>query len=628
MNKRIVSAGLLSVMAITSLTGCGVAGENIESYPLVPALSQQEVIDYYKESLNYDTIASRTTKVNRVTYELTDVSDEVKNKLKNMALEIQKLLGKDSVQITEGLDPNIHQYIKYVIDDKVLSGAKLAQVKEALGYYFVDVEYDVKPGTTGMFNSNIKWLGIHGAFVEDSKGNITIDGSYTAKADQAMAEYKQENPLYKKATSPVAGARQSPNDVSTYNKVAGMSLNQTAIMPPLSNVYKTPAASENISGYCIFPQGAFTLKDFGYSRSKMEGTATLRYVFKKDVMDPDKIEFTNVYVTNYSINTDSIEIDEQTVAPEFVMVEAEKIMERADRAICNNDLAALASGNIFDDIGVAALYGNMENYCYLQRHMSKLTNIVGRKDGKYLIGFETTVQESPKGTGTNGTYVWNGYIVVQQEGTEFHITDYIITDMNMVTEPQISADSTIMKRLAALNLTGEVTEEEKEGIKQLMQNLYDASTNRQLDGMYACFNTDTNLLSSTHREYLNSQLRGWLLKHGTNKASNYMGVVSQWIGGADDQVEFFTNELIEYVDAGVGLYMQNYYLVSRFNDTWVIDEMKVVESKDVSGAELQSIKQSLQNNKSVTVENADNNVKDESDSERQQQTEEQQQEAE
>lgn len=621
MNKRIVSLGLVSTLAVTSLTGCGITGSNIESYPLVPALSQQEVIDYYKESLEYDTIASRTTKVNSVTYELTDVTDEVKNKLKGMALEVQKLLSKDEVKITDGMNPNIHQYIKYVIDDKVLSNAKLAQVKEALGYYFVDIQYDIKAGNTGVFNSNIKWLGIHGAFLEDLGGNITIDGSYTSKADAAVAEYKQENPLYKRATSPVAGVRQSPNDVELYNQVAGMSLTQTAVMPKLSNVYKIPAASGNISGYCIFPQGAFTLKDFGYSRSKMNGTATLRYVFKKDVMDPEKIEFTNVYVMNYKIDAGSLEIDEQTVAPDFVMTEAEKIMERADRAICNNDLSALASGNIFDDIGVATLYGNMENYCYLQRHMSKLTNIVGRKDGKYLIGFETTVQESPKGTGTNGTYVWNGYVVVQQEGAEFHITDYVITDMNMVVEPQIDVDSTIMKRLAALNLTGEVTDDDKAGIKELMQNLYTASTNRQLDAMYDCFNTDTNLLSSTHREYLNSQLRGWLLKHGTNKASNYMGVVSQWIGGADDQVEFFTNELIEYVDAGVGLYMQNYYLVSRFNDKWVIDEMKVVESKDVEGSELQSIKESLTNNKSVNVENADNSVKDESDENRAEQEE-------
>ena len=41
--------------------------------------------------------------------------------------------------------------------------------------------------------------------------------------------------------------------------------------------------------------------------------------------------------------------------------------------------------------------------------------------------------------------------------------------------------------------------------------------------------------------------------------------------------------------------------------------MKVVESKDVSGAELRSIRESLESGKSITVEDADNKIKDEFD---------------
>ena len=232
----------------------------------------------------------------------------------------------------------------------------------------------------------------------------------------------------------------------------------------------------------------------------------------------------------------------------------------------------------------------------------------------YLLDFESTVQEGPKSSTTDGTYVLKGYLVVQQEDTEFHITDYLVTSMEMVSEPEIDTESTILKRLAALNLTGEVTDDAKTGIKELMSNLYKASTERQLQGMYDCFDTDTNLLSSTHREYLNAQLRSWLLKKGTNSSSTYTGVVSQWIGGADNQVEFFTNELIEYNGHNLGLYMQNYYLVSNYDNKWVIDEMKVVESKDVTGDELNSIRESIASGKSITVENADNKVRDESNS--------------
>lgn len=609
MNKRVVSVSLLAVMAMSTLSGCG-ASENPKDIPLVPALSQKEVIDYYKQSLAYDTIASRTVKPNQVTYEMQDVTGDMKNVVAGEAGKIEALLARNNITLSDGMDPSIHQYIKYVLDDKQLTRDNIAHVREALGYYFVDIEYKLSAKTPGTFNENVKYLGINGAFKQDfSTKEVSVDSVFMQKANSDVQKYLAENPTYKTEVSPVAGVRAPLSDVVLYNRAAGISLKQTAMMPPLSMVYAYPA--EGLSGYCLFPQGSFTLRDFNYSRSKMSGAATLRYVFKKDILDPSKIEFTNVYVTDYKLNN-APELDPGAVAPEFVKVEAEKLMERSDRAISNNDISALMSGKIYDDIGVAALYGNMRNFCYNQRHMSKVKSIVGREDHKYLIEFETLTQEGPKGSGTTGTYVQTGYMVVQQESTEFHITDYVITDFKMTKEPQINLESTIMKRLAALNLTGEVTDDAKAGINELMTKLYTSSTERQLQEMYECFNTDTNLLSSTHREYLNSQLRSWLIKHGTNSKSTYAGVVSQWIGGADNQVEFFTNELIDYEGKDNGLYMQNYYLVSSYDDKWVIDEMKVVESKDVSGAELESIREALQTGKSISVENADNEVKKQS----------------
>lgn len=609
MNKKVISVSLLAIMTMSTLSGCG-ASENPKDIPLVPALSQKEVIDYYKQSLAYDTIASRTVKPNQVTYEMQDVEGSAKQLVSDAATKIESLLARNSVTLADGMDPSIHQYIKYVLDDKQLARDSITHVREALGYYFVDIDYNLSPKSPGTFNENMKYLGINGAFKQDySTGEVSVDTVFMQKANSDVEKYLAENPTYKTEASPVAGVRAPLSDVSLFNKAAGISLKQTALMPPLSMVYAFPG--ESLSGYCLFPQGSFTLRDFKYSRSKMSGTATLRYVFKKDILDPSKIEFTNVYVTSYKLNN-TPEIDETAVAPEFVRTEAEKILERSDRAISNNDIPALMSGKIYDDMGVAALYGNMRNYCYNQRHMSKVKSIVGRNDHKYLIEFETLTQEGPKGSGTTGTYVQTGYMVVQQETTEFHITDYVITGFEMTKEPQINLESTIMKRLAALNLTGEVTEDAKKGINELMTKLYESSTERQLQEMYGCFNTDTNLLSSTHREYLNSQLRGWLIKYGTNSKSTYAGTVSQWIGGADNQVEFFTNELIEYTGRDNGLYMQNYYLVSNYDDKWVIDEMKVVESKDVSGAELASIKEAIQAGKTISVENADNEVKNQS----------------
>lgn len=608
MNKKGIILGLTAIMIVT-LSGCS-SGSKVSNVPLVPALSEKEVVDYYKKALSYDTIATRTNKKNEITYETIDVADEgIKNTIIAETGKIEGLLAKDEVTLTDALNINTHQYIKYILDDKRLTKTNIRSVKEALGHYFVDVEYSTTPQDVGQFNDNTKYLGLNGAYKTIyTTGEVVVNGEFMSYADGAVAEYKRLNPTYTRVWSPVEGVRAHLNDVKLYNKVAGMSMGDTTSIPELKTMYKYPTAG--LSGYGLFPQGAFTLRDFGYSRSSSTGTAVLRFVFKRDIMDPSKIEFKNVYMTEFKLNG-APTIDESAVVPDFVFTEAEKIIERSDRAISNTDITALVSGNIYDDIGVGVLYGNMNKYVFHQRHMSKVKNVVGRKDHKYLVEVETLVQEGPKGTDSIGTYVYNGYVVVQQENTEFHITDYVMTSMTMEKEPQINMENTILKRLAALNLTGEVTEEAKAGITELMNKLYAGSTNRMLDEMYDCFNTDTNLLSSTHREYLNSQLRGWLTKLGVNTPATYTGSVSQWIGGAENQVELFTTELIDYEGKNKGLYMQNYYLVSSYGDKWVIDEMKVIESKDVSGEELSSIRSTIQSGASASVENPDNNVKNE-----------------
>lgn len=600
--NKYISIGLSAFIGIPLLSGCGIT-RNPGDIPLVQALSQKEVADYYKQSMDYETIATRSVKPERVTYELTEVTGNIAKSVCAGVKEIEDILSKNSVPAGGEVSPEIFEYIKYILDDKKLTEGEVVNVSEGLGHYFVDKKYRVTAAARGTFKEAVKYLGINGAFAKDAAGNTYVDTNFMTSANNAVYGYLKENSDYRSGKSTVAGIRAPLTDVTLFNRAAGMSLTQTAIMPPLDMIYEK-AAGDGLSGYGIYPQGGFTLRDFGYARSDMEGEAILRYVFKKDIMDGSSLEFTNVYVMEYKLDESCLpETDEGTVIPEFVVTEAAKAVERSDRAICNNDITALMSSDIYDDMGVAVLNGNMRNYCNKQRHMSNLGDVMGRKDHKYLMRYETMVQEGPKGTYTSGTYVENGFLVIQQEGAEFHITDYLTTERKMTKEPQLDLESTILKRLAALNLAGEVTEEAKEGIGELLQKLYSTSTERKLEGMYECFNTDTNLLTTSHREYLNAQLRGWLTKHGTKTKSTYEGAVTQWIGGADNQAEMFTEELIQYENKNTGQYMQNYYLVSNYKDKWVIDEMKVVESKEVTGSEMADIAERIsRNNRSKSME--------------------------
>ena len=613
MKKRAASIGLIALMSTSVLSGCGVTS-NIEDIPLVPALSVKEVKDYYKAALSYDSIAKRTTKVNEITYEAREVTGEAKKTAVDAAANIEAMLSKNSISSSDKAMTSIFNYIKTTLDDKQLKRIGVGSVTEALGYYFVDVNYQCTPRASGSFNENLKYFGLNGAFIKDINNNVIVDTNYMGTADKAVAKFKAANPDYKGTSSVAPNVRKPITDVSLYNKAAGQSLTQTAAMPKLTQIYNIPNETGGVAGFGIYPQGAFTLKDFDYNRSKMTGQVTIRYVFKKGLMDPTKLEFKNAYVTSMELNSVPKTSDSEVLAPSFVQSNIEQLLERADRAICNNDLSALMSGRIFEDVGPAVVYGNIHENVYNQKHMTKLVDIVGRDEAKneYLISFEQTVQEAPKGVEATGTYTDYGYMVVNQVDTEFHITDYIVTKREMVKEPQINLDNTILRQLASLNLTGEVTTESKEGIKELLNNYYTACTNRKLDAMYDCFNDNVEILSSTRLEYLNAQIRGWLTKMGTNVGCTYTGTVIQWIGGSDNQVEFITQELMDYNGKDSGQYMENYYLVSNYGDKWVIDEMKVVESKEVHGAELQSIRTEIQSGRSFEVENVDNVLKEES----------------
>ena len=143
-------------------------------------------------------------------------------------------------------------------------------------------------------------------------------------------------------------------------------------------------------------------------------------------------------------------------------------MERSDRAICNNDISALMSGNIYNDIGVAVLNGLYQNNTYLLRKISNVEKVIGRKDNYYLVQVVSMIQEGPRGTNAYGTYKDTYQMVIEQQGLKFIINDYVLIKRELIKEPQFELDSSIIKRLAALGLRGTISEESKEAIKELL----------------------------------------------------------------------------------------------------------------------------------------------------------------
>ena len=71
------------------------------------------------------------------------------------------------------------------------------------------------------------------------------------------------------------------------------------------------------------------------------------------------------------------------------------------------------------------------------------------------------------------------------------------------------------------------------------------------------------------------------------------GIVTEWIGGSENQVEFTTEEVVTYQGHADGVYMQCYYLMSNLEGTWVIDDIQILEQTELSGDGLTSTVQRI-----------------------------------
>lgn len=451
--------------------------------------------------------------------------------------------------------------------------------------------------------------------VEETDEN-TEETEYTAEdtriEDTAVNDI--DNTTNIKYNEPVSsGNRAVKFDVNYINSIVGASSENMYTMPKLSTVYNIPSSS-GISGAGVYPCGIGGMKLFGYNRDKSSGTLTLRYVFQESESGDGTIKCINIYPKEMRNEIPQFAADSNVIIPEYLMQEFEILVERADRAIVNCDLTTLISDSIFTDLGFGVLRGYKKDSTDILKHMSVIRQVISRSidNNAYVLEIESTIIEGAKSSNVQGTYRDKSYIVIQQFGKEFKITDWVRVSRDVTDEPDIDAGNSTLKRLVALNLTGEVSSTTKKEVTNLIEDLYRASTYRKLSGpyevetsdgvmtyergMYDCFNNDVNLLRSDKKEELNSNIRGYLTAYGTNTKCVYDGVIDEWIGGYKNQVEFTTEEIMTYGDNEAGRYFRTYYLASKMNDVWYIDEMTVLDTEELDVSEISDIQSRISNN--------------------------------
>ena len=425
-------------------------------------------------------------------------------------------------------------------------------------------------------------------------------------------EDEEEDNIVKPNTNGGIEPRKSVIDLSLFARVVGYGT-YTAYVPELSEIYNIPELAKDganegvINGIGLYPSGAFGMTNFGFNRNNLTGTCTLRYVFKEDLVNPDRLSCTNIYVKYYEITT-GFNANFDSLIPNFLMEQFKTIVERADRVITNQDITGLMKGSVFGDIGMAVLTGYSSKSGNVLRQISSLRRIISRNiaNNSYLVEIESYRQEGNKDADIYATYKDTIYAVIEQEGSEFIITDWITMNRQLFVEPDIDPDAATAKRIVSLGLTSEPTEETKNAAEKLLDELYTASSYRilygpqQLDdgttierGMYDCFDSNVGMLSSTKKEEINNTLRKLLIKYGTTTGATMDGVITSLIGGStnQNQVEFTTEEVIQYQGRSSGIYMSCYYLMSCMEDVWVIDDIQILGNgpEELTGEGLASV---------------------------------------
>ena len=633
---------LLLVLVLSASVGCGKI--NIKDIKQENFATEAEVSDYDTKQLSYKASYQRLGDTLEYGYSLNPIDNSLATKLKEKVKIIESELGNSVYDsMTNHISEDLYHTFKALLDDKILTNGVVEQVGSSRGYYFVDKKYKVAiRNTPGQIKDTAYLLGLNGIFSEDAYGIVSIDTAYQKMFFKELNESERKIDILIDDTKTTSSdsdrgrmslTGQAPNKKLNLgntrrpkynsvlaNSIVGTSSKSLAVMPELTLVYVPAIKSGELSGNGIYIQGDKTLGEYGYSMDKQTGSAYVRYVFKQHITEPDTIEFVNAYIMDYTLN-EIPDINTDLIVPEFVETEAKKLLNRSDRVIANADLSGLMSGSVYADIGQGILSGYLAKHSYLGNVETTLEGIVGRniENNSYLLQVKTVISVGAKGGVDTGEYLYTGYMVMSQIGsTEFVITDYVYTKMQTMREPSVNIDDTITRQLASLNLSGEVSETTKSKVENLLSNIYKSVSGDDLSiprylytyenniGYADCFSDDTNLLPKEDKDYIISKMIGWVTKYGDNIGTLYSGFVSNWLGGTETQAEFITQELIEYPDKKVGLYLNVYYLASNYDNTFKIDEMKPLTSKVVTGEELEQIKQRIENKQDFTVDLPDN----------------------
>ena len=402
-------------------------------------------------------------------------------------------------------------------------------------------------------------------------------------------------------------------DINLIDKQLGTSKEQIAFIPDINMVYNPAGTQGSLNGFGMYNQGKAGLSEFGYANNELTdpGNIVVTYVFRQNILEPSELDYVFAYVNEYVSNNRSIESDafggslsvfldgtddisegeaikkfegSNLTVPTFLMDRLEMIVDEFDRAVNNKSAFALMDGTIIEDAGLGMKYAAYTKSADIVTFKSNIKRVVARSGNNYLLEVERTVEDAPKGSGVVGQYRDVYFVVVRQDGVDFRYNDEFLYRRITTKVPEVEAENTAIRRLVTLNLSGEVDINTATDITNTVLNTMVEAVNNRTSNIFTIFNEDRALLKEDRYNYISSKLVDQANTKGVDTKIELIVKPTEWISGAENQVEFTTKELFKFHDKSGkkllgGLYVENYYLVSNYGTEWKIDDIITIDDK-------------------------------------------------
>ena len=611
MNRNICKAIAfgLATMSVMSAVGCG--SNEYLSIPIVDSPTQYELYERFKDNISSDayTIRGGAYVYENVVYIGTPsyIKDDVDARL----AEIEDALAKDyyDESMADLITENEFNYIKCQMDDRVYERQSVDFEGYSSGVAVVDVTYKGTIKKQSIKSDYAKYFGVNGVFIKDDKdnGNVIRDDTYILRINREILKHftdTDEEEISEMTEDDISGLafefvnkNTEGQNVKLYNQVVGSSMSQIAAMPDIRELVTPESNNGKLGGYGIYTQGgdiALCTGDPDYV-NKQVSTMTIRYVFSVNELK-NTCELQKLYVKNYALDL-NIPFD-NTVVSEAVNQEINIMLDRADKAILNGDLGALASQEIYYNNRCGIYWGLYNDCTYITKRSTSVSDYVGREtmDGvnKYFIIANTYTSERVKGDGEQ-TAVYNDVywllLTLSGETEEFVISDYVLVSRELIKEPENEYEDEYRGIIQALSVDSEISNEDKQSIRTILDEYETLTENRDFDTIKNNVNTISGVMTQYDLEKYIGQVQDNANARGKSKTIDVSNAVVNYITGNAVQMEVIVDELIDYGD-GYGMYSSIYIMFRKEDNEWKITEIRYIDSERLSDSNMVSQRKS------------------------------------